>query len=80
MELERTMGSKGQVVIPIDARRKMGIRPGTEVVFEVEDSKIIMKKMSQKEFVEDFGNVPKLKKPLAVKDIKSILDEGYESR
>jgi AbrB family looped-hinge helix DNA binding protein len=81
MELERSVGPKGQVVIPLDVRRKIGIKPGTEVVFEVEDSKIIIKKkMNPKEFVEDFGNVPKLKKPLTIREIKSMLDEEYEDR
>ncbi len=81
MELERSIGPKGQVVIPMDVRRKVGIKPGSEVVFEVEDGKIIIKrKMSPKELVEDLGNIPhKLKKPLTARAIKEILEEEYET-
>lgn len=79
MELERIIGPKGQVVIPMDVRRKMGIKPGSDVVFEVEDSKIIIKKkLSTKELLEDFGNVPKKVKGLTAKRIKTILEEEYE--
>lgn len=31
------MTSKGQVTIPQDVRRRLGIEPGTEVEFEVHD-------------------------------------------
>ncbi len=81
MELERSVGPKGQVVIPMDVRKKMGIKPGSDVVFEVEDSKIIIKKkLSPREFVEDFGNIPKkLKKPLTAREIKTIIEEEYDA-
>ncbi|MDE1768408.1 MAG: AbrB/MazE/SpoVT family DNA-binding domain-containing protein [Candidatus Micrarchaeota archaeon] len=80
MELERIVGPKGQVVIPIDVRKKAGIKPGSDVVFEVIDSKIIIKKkMSPKEFVDDFGNVPKKVKGLNAKKIKAILEEEYDA-
>ncbi len=80
MELERSIGPKGQVVIPMDVRRKIGIKPGSDVVFEVVDSKIIIsKKLSAREFVESFGNIPRrLKKPLSIKEIKAIQEEEYE--
>ena len=81
MELERSVGPKGQVVIPIDVRNQVGIKEGSDVVFEVEDDKIIIKKkLNPKEFVEDFGNISKkLKKPLTAREIKSILEEEYDS-
>ncbi len=82
MELERTVSVKGQVVIPKDARKKAGIAPGTKVLIEVEDSKIIIrKKMNAKEFVDDFINIPrKLKKHLNAAEIKRTGDEQYEIR
>lgn len=80
MELERTVSEKGQIVLPKDARDKTGIKPGSQVMVEVEDGKIVIKpKLSPKEIVEDFGNIPhKLKKPLTAREIKEILEEEYE--
>ena len=79
MELERSVGPKGQVVIPMDVRNKVGIKPGSDVVFEVEDNRIIIKKkLSAKEIVEDFADVPKKVKGLNAQKIKTILEEEYE--
>ncbi len=79
MELERTISEKGQVVIPKDAREKLGLKAGSEIVFEVEgDVILIRKKLSPKEFLEEFANVPKRVRGLNAKKIKRILEEEYE--
>ena len=80
MQLRRTVGEKGQIVIPKDIRDYVGIKPGSEVVFEVKEKEIVIKSQkSGREFVEDFCNVPhKLRKNIGIKKIKKILDEQYE--
>ena len=80
MQIKRTVGEKGQVVLPKDIRDYVGIKPGSEVIFEVRGKEIVvMPQKSGKEFVEDFCNVPKnLRKNITVKDIKKILEEQYE--
>ena len=35
MEIRRTLSEKGQVVIPKDIREYLGLKPGSEIVFEV---------------------------------------------
>jgi AbrB family looped-hinge helix DNA binding protein len=81
MELERTVSEKGQVVIPEDIRRKLGLKPGSDVIFDIQDGMVIMKpKKSPEEIVEEFCNLPiksKLKN-LNAKKIKKILDEEYD--
>ena len=37
------MEHKGRVVIPADVRRRLGIRPGTELDVDVKDGGILMK-------------------------------------
>lgn len=79
MELERTVSGKGQIVIPKDVRKKLGFTPGSELVFEVEEDKMTVKKrMSPQEIVEDFGNVPKKVKKMGIKGLESLIDEEYE--
>lgn len=81
MELERTVSDKGQIVIPEDIRRRLGLKPGSEVVFDMHDDVVIMRpKKSAEEIVEEFCNLPgksKLKR-LNPKKLKRIMDEEYE--
>jgi AbrB family looped-hinge helix DNA binding protein len=80
MELERTVSEKGQIVIPEDIRRRLGLKPGSEVIFDIEDGAVKIKpKKSPEEFVEEFCHLPiksKLKR-LNTKKIKDILEEEY---
>lgn len=80
MQVKRTVGEKGQVVLPKDIRDYVGIRPGSEVIFEVRGKEIVVTpQKGGKEFVEDFCNIPnKLRKSLDTKKIKEIMKEQYE--
>ena len=76
------MGERGQIVVPKDIRDQLGLKPGSEVLFEIEDGKIIIrKKKTGEEFVDEFVSIiPKEKKlkKLTAKEIKSILEEQYD--
>ena len=39
--------TKGQVTIPIDIRERMGLHPDCEVVFEVRENQVILRKSEQ---------------------------------
>jgi AbrB family looped-hinge helix DNA binding protein len=43
MIVKRTIGSKGQVVIPKVVRNHLGVEPGSEVIFEVKENEIVIK-------------------------------------
>lgn len=81
MNIKRTVGEKGQVVVPKDIREHLGIRPGSEVVFEVKENEVVIKpSKSPKEIIEEFcGIVPKrYRKKLDLKDLKRIEAESYD--
>ena len=39
------VGEKGQVTIPIEHRRALGLHPGSEVEFETRDDELVLRKM-----------------------------------
>ena len=59
----------------------LGLRKGSNVVFEVKDKDVFIKsEQTPEEFLKDFLNIPKLKKPLTTKKLKELLDEQYDER
>ena len=76
--MRREIGEKGQVVIPKDIRDHLGLDVGINIIFEVKENAVIMKKENNEEFLKDFLNVPKLKKKLTIKDLKRAYEAQYE--
>ena len=78
MIIKREIGEKGQVVIPKDIREMLGLSKGERVVFEVKnDNEVIIKKEpTSKAFLEDFLNVPKIKRDK--RTIKEMILDRYE--
>ena len=61
MTARRTVGAKGQVVIPKDMREQLGIAPGSGIIFDLRDGEIVVR--PQRDSVE------------AVKEYVSIIKE-----
>ena len=45
------MGTKGQVVIPVELRRELGLGPGDEVEFRLEGSAVVMERSERPAFL-----------------------------
>lgn len=73
----RKVGPKGQVVIPSDIRKMLEIRPGEQVVVEVDDGNVIIKRKEGSVADHMSQLVPEERK----KNIDEIdLDEYYENQ
>ena len=42
-QLVRTVTAKGQVTIPAEVRRRLGLAPGDRVIFAIEDDQVIVR-------------------------------------
>ena len=71
-----TVTSKGQVTLPVEARRRLRIRPGTKLEFVIRDD-------GRLEVIPMFGSVkglkgavPKPKRALTLCEIDAAISEG----
>ncbi len=81
MLIKRTVGERGQVVLPKDIREQFGLRAGSEITFDARDDEIVVKPaQTPEEIVEEFcSSSRRIKiKGDSVKWIKKRLDEQYE--
>lgn len=80
IEFERTVGPKGQIVIPQEIRKATGITPRTHVLVMIEDHKIVIEseKMRFSEWLEE--QVKKDGKTLGKIDFDKEYEEEIEER
>ncbi len=77
--MKRTLGPKGQVVIPKEIREKLNLAEGSILTFEVSDRTILVRpEPSPEEVVGRFLSIKGKKRGKPV-DWKSILDEEYQA-
>lgn len=81
MLVKRTVGARGQVVLPKDIRDQYGFREGSEIAFETRQNEVVLKPAKTPgQIVEEFcSSSRRIKiKGDSVKWIKKRLDEQYE--
>ena len=74
-----TVTTKGQVTIPVEARRKLGIGPGTRLEFVVTDEGTLLV-IPRSGSVRDLkGMVARPRKPLTIEDMQQAIGSGARS-
>ncbi len=58
----RRITSKGQVTVPADVRKKLGIKPGETIVFRIREDRVELDRAPMS-LEEAFGSVPPLNRP-----------------
>jgi len=80
MRLAKTLGQKGQLVIPKVVRDFLGIKPGDVVVIEVREKEVLIRPgMDPERFVGDFCSLTDRKLTEKV-DLERLLEEEVEER
>lgn len=81
MLVKRTIGARGEVVLPKDIREQFGFKPGTDIAFEARENEVVIKPAkTPEEFLKEFFTSSKRIKIKGdpVKWFKKRLDEQYE--
>lgn len=80
MIIRRKLGRRGQLVIPKVVREFLGIKPGDDVVIEVREKDVLIKRgVDPEKFVEDFCALTGRKLTKKV-DLKKLLEGEVEER
>jgi AbrB family looped-hinge helix DNA binding protein len=74
-EFEATLTEKGQVTIPLEIRRLIGLQPRDKVRFEVEGDVVKIRRASSK-LLAGYGAVPPLKKPEDFQKLREEFEKG----
>jgi len=79
MIIKRPLGEKGQVVIPKDIRKMLKLRSGENIVFEVKNEEVSIKKEQDPEdILNQFFTTIKKKKNITLEEIRKIEEESYD--
>ena len=70
-----SVSPKGQITLPIDARRRLGIRPKDRVIIEIHDDSITIRPAKEGSFLDSYRSIPALKRPMSVEAMTEIAAE-----
>jgi antitoxin PrlF len=73
-DLVRTVTRKGQVTIPVEIRRRLGIDPGDRVIFYLEGDEVYLAPMTET-LESAFGAVEPRQRP---EDFQALRDQAIE--
>ena len=76
--LSSSVTTKGQVTIPIELRKKLGIKPGDRVGFVDEDGRIVLQR--QETAIEAVFGLVKASKGVTLEQMDEVIASGRSRR
>lgn len=73
-QLTSSVSPKGQITLPTEIRKKLGIKPKDKVIFSLEEGSVRVLPLGS-QLTEGFASVPALKKPLSLDGMEEIVRE-----
>ena len=78
-EITRAVGAKGQVTLPTEVRKALGIKPHGRITFAIDDGEVRLHPAGPS--LDDvYQSVPALKRPLTLKQMREIAIEEHVQR
>lgn len=74
-QFESTVTKRGQVTIPLEIRRLMGLHPHDKVAFEVEGDVVKIRRASSK-LLQGYGAVTPKRKPEHLRELRENFEKG----
>jgi len=74
-----TVTAKGQITLPVEVRRRLGLRPGSKLEFIVIDDERLEAIPVSETVTSLKGMVPKPRRPLSLTDMEKAIARGASS-
>ena len=79
MQITRPVSPKGQVVIPKDIRKILGLSEGkSEIIFEIENDVVKLRKKDKLKILEEFCTIARTGKDITQEDLEKIEEDSYD--
>jgi len=78
-EYVQTVTIKGQVTIPIELRKMLGVEPSSQVIVSLDAGRVVIEPVSMT-LEEAFGSVQPINKPENFKELRTIALEEHVTR
>jgi AbrB family looped-hinge helix DNA binding protein len=70
-----SVSTKGQVTLPQEIRRKLGINPGDKVRISIEEERVILRP-AEISLLASYMSIPPLKKPLSDEEMDQAIEDA----
>lgn len=67
------VSSRGQIAIPVDIRKEMGLEDGSKVMFFLEDDTLLIKKVSAQTWEQITKPLRQLKKKISQESVNDLV-------
>ena len=74
------VSSRGQIAIPSEIRKQMGLSDGSKVLFVLENDMLLMKRVSSETFSEITAPLRRAKKKIKEEDVSSFVHKIRKRR
>lgn len=68
-----SVSSRGQIAIPSEIRKELGLEDGTKVLFILENDTVLMKKVTRESFADLTNPLRKVKKKIKEEDVDDLI-------
>jgi AbrB family looped-hinge helix DNA binding protein len=72
-----SVSPKGQITIPIEIRRHLGVRPKDKVVITLDGDEVKIALATSRRYKESFQAVPALQEPRTIEEMIAIAQEDH---
>ena len=74
-DIYASVTERGQVTIPAEVRKALGLTKPGKVIFRIEDGIVVVKKAPFQSIAEIAGSLPRLDPPMTWEEIEQAVDE-----